>query len=221
MSDLFPFLYAVVTQWAALMGVFSLIITLWLRARGKQLGNKIFWIITAFCFLLAFFFAWRSEHIALDKAQKELADEKDKNSPKLSSQIEKVVIGEEPDGKGTEVFVLLSVGNVGGPSGGPSIAVKYKLRIETGSFQHSGDAQEIDKEYPLADKITIRREESLVRKTNSPIPVGQRERGWLRFIVPDVKSDSIRQLDMKLTVSFIDVSGKSYSAEHSLPKSVK
>ncbi|HEX8136449.1 MAG TPA: hypothetical protein VF544_02555 [Pyrinomonadaceae bacterium] len=222
--DLWAFILAVLSNWVALMsgGIISVSLALWERHRKKNIPSKWYWALIAFFFvLLATFLAWRNERATLTQTQKELADAKKQKDFSLNGQIEKVIIDEGADVKGAQIFLLLSVRNIGDR---PSIAEKYKLRIETVNFQDSGEAQTIDKEYSLMDKtekIIVRPEESLIKKTNSPIPVGQRESGWLRFVVPHVKPDSIRQLSVNFTVFFTDVSGKAYSADYHLPESVK
>lgn len=232
MDELISFIYALLRQWIALMsGIVSLIITIILRARGKEPRNKVFWLIAAFCIFLAFFFAWSDEHVMRNEAQQkliaaqqELTAARDKNAPSLICKIEKVVIGEGLDTKLAQVFVYLSVRN----AGAPSIAEKYKLHIKTSDLEYSEVATDIPKEYTLipADKSkddTFRQQDSLVEKTKQPILSGGMEQGWLRFVMQmkEATTDFIRRPGIKYTVSLVDVNGKPCLADRVTPKNTQ
>jgi hypothetical protein len=222
MSDLVAFIYAVLSQWIALMaGIVSLTITLVLRLRGKEPNNKIFWSVAVFCFLLAFFLAWQREHTSLMKVEKELAQAQDQNAPRLSGQIEQVIADKEAGG-GAQIFLQISIRNVGAPS----IAEKFALHIKSGDVEYHDAPTPLPDEYasiPVgkSTKVTFRRQDAIDVKTLKPVERGGLERGWLRFIVLDNELDFIRQPGMKYTVSFADVAGTSHAVDYVIPERVK
>lgn len=222
MNDLIAFIYAVLSQWVALMaGIVSLIITLVLRLRGKEPNNKIFWSVAVFCFLLALFFAWQSEHTSLMKTEKELAYARDQNAPRLSAQIEQVIADKDAGG-GAQIFIQISIRNVGAPS----IAEKFTLHIKSHDVEYHGTPAPLPDEYssfPVgkSTKVTLRRQDAIDMKTLKPIERGGLERGWLGFVVLANELDFIRQPGMKYTISFADVAGTSHVVDYVIPERVK
>ena len=223
MNDLFSFIYAVLSQWVVLMsGGIGLAITIWLRARGKDISNKVFWSIAAFALLLACFFAWLDEHISLKRTEKELAQEKDPNTPRLSGQIEQVRVGRSPDDNETQVLIRLSVRN----TGASSIAEGFDLTIKSGNFEAHDNPKEIPKDYTLlpvdkSPKITLNPQDSITGTADNPIARGSLKRGWLRFVFMNTQPERIWRPGMKYTVSFADISGKTYSTDYLVPENVR
>jgi hypothetical protein len=211
MDDLMTFFSALLNHWIVLMsGVVSLAITLILRIRRKDISNKIFWAITVVILFVACFLAWRDEHVA--------------KAPNLTCQIEKVIIGKGPDTDFAQVFVQLSVRDVGAPS----IAEKYRLHIKTGNFEGSVGYAEIPNGYTLApaDKtqsLTFSPQESLVEKTAKRIEYGDAQRGWVRFPIQmsNVTPDELRRPGIKYTVTLSDTWGKLCSADYIMPRSTQ
>jgi hypothetical protein len=191
-------------------GVVSLAITIILRIRRKDISNKIFWVIAVVFLFVACFLAWRDEHVA--------------KAPNLTCQIEKVVIGKGSDTDLTQVFVLVSVRDVGAPS----IAEKYRLHIKTGDFEDDVGYTEIPNGYMLApaDKtqsIAFSPQDSLVEKTAKRIEYGDAQRGWLRFAMQmkEVTPDFIQRPGIKYTVTLFDTWGKPCSADYVMPRSTQ
>lgn len=223
MNDLFSFIYAVLSQWVVLMsGGIGLAVTIWLRIRGKDVSSKVFWSIAAFALLLACFFAWRDDHIALKRTEKELTQEKDPKTPRLSGRIEQVKVGKSTDGNYTQILILLSVRN----TGAPSIAEGFDLTIKSADFEAHDNPTEIPKDYTVlpvdkSPKVVLNPQDEISPKTLSPIERGSLERGWLRYVLEDVRLERIWRPGMTYTVSFADISGKTYSADYLMPESMK
>jgi hypothetical protein len=223
MNDLFLSIYAVLSQWVVLMsGGIGLAITIWLRVRGKDISNKVFWAIAAFALLLGCFLAWRDEHNSLKRTEQELAQEKNPNTPRLSGQIEQVKVGKSSDNNETQVLIRLSVRN----TGAPSIAEGFELAIRSGNFEAHDNPKEIPKDYTLlpvdkSPKITLNPQEMISRTAPNPIARGSLERGWLRFMFTNTQPERIWRPGMKYTVSFADISGKTYSTDYLVPENVK
>jgi hypothetical protein len=232
MSDLFSFLGAVASHWVALMsGIVSLLITLVLRIKKVEPRDKIFWSIAAFCFFIAFFLAWRDEHVSVQNTKQELVREKDENVPKLRGRIEQVAIRESPDLNGTQVFVHLSIGNIGGPSK----VNDFLLDVESPETPHKdskgSDLQYKDKpaKFPKEtisalgekkSKVTIHYQESMDAKMVDPIERGDRVSGWLMFLIKGEgeEPENIQRAKNKFTISFRDVWGQTYSASYEMPE---
>jgi hypothetical protein len=194
-------------------GCVSLAIGTILHIRGKGHSKKIFWSIAATFLMIAGFLAWRDEHRPPNATP-----------PNLACQIERVVVGQGPDTTLTQVFVLLSVRNVGVPS----IAEKYRLHIKGHDIEYSDRATDIPEDYTLspADKtpqLIFHLEDSLAEKTARPIERGGLNRGWLRFVIhmKDVTPDFISRPGTIYTVSLLDVSGKSSSDDYAIPMGMR
>lgn len=129
----------------------------------------------------------------------------------LSGEIEQVEVADHPGG-GSEVFVRLTIKNVGDPIR----AHKYILRIvHTTStiFEFNGPARRLTGPSTLslpgaAKALVIQPQESLMSKTSQAIGKSKVS-GWLKFILPDprLKPDYLRQLGTIYIVSFDDVYG--------------
>lgn len=204
MSDVTSFLSALANHWISLMsGVVSLILTLIFRARKEDVANKTFLGIAALCFLFAFYLTWQDERV--------------KN--RLTCQIDKVVAGEWPDSKVTQVFVLVSVRN----AGAQTIAENYKLHIQASDIECKATPTPLPKGYPIkpsdkAPTTTFDQAGSLIEKTNKHIESGDMVQGWLRFALGTPEAtpspDLIRRPGVKYTVTLSDVSGNVCTAEH-------
>jgi hypothetical protein len=201
-GDVISFLYALFNHWIALMsGAVSLVLTLILRVRRKDISDKPFWVLTALCFLFAFYLTWQDERA----------------KERLTCKIDKVVVDQWPDEEATQVFVLLSVRN----TGTPTIAENYKLHIKASDLEYSAPPTKIPTNYPLSptDKgsiATFDEQGSLMEKTRKPIATGDMVRGWLRFVIrlPEAKPAFIRHPGVTYTVTLTDVSGNACSAEY-------
>lgn len=203
-------------------GGIGLGITIWLRVRGKDISNKVFWAISVSALLLACFFAWRDEHISLKSIERELAQERDPNTPRLSGQIEGFKVGKSTGVEETQVLIHLSVRN----TGAPSIAEQFELAIQSSDFEEHQKPTDIPKGYTLlpldkSPNVTLNPEDALTVKTEKPIARGSLERGWLRFVLMSKHPERILRPGMRYTVSFSDISGKTYSADYRIPEGVK
>jgi hypothetical protein len=204
---------------ALMSGIVSLLITLVLRIKKVEPRDKIFWSIAALCFFIAFFLAWRDEHISIQNTKQELLREKDQNAPKLGGHIEQVIITEDTDGNGAQVFVLLSIGN----TGGTSIVEEFLLKIRLTDFDYDVGAKDFSGEtISLLDekksKVTIHPQDTMKIKDGKPIERGYKARGWLMFPVEGVKPELIRRPKTQLTVSFKDVWGQTHSTTYEMPQ---
>jgi hypothetical protein len=220
MSDILSFLGAVASHWVALMsGIVSLLITLVLRIKKVEPRDKIFWSIAALSFLLAFFLTWRDEHVSLINTKQELLKERDKNVPKLHGHIEQVIIRESPDVKGSQVFIQLSIGNIGGKSK----VDNFLLDVESSDsdLQFKIEPAEFPKEtisFPdEKSKVTITHQDSMEERAAKPVESGDRVLGWMRFVVENIKPEIIQRPKTKLKLSFKDVWEQTYSVTHEMP----
>jgi len=201
-------------------GLVSIFFTLWRRSKGADLTNKIFWFVAALCLVFALFLVWRDGQASLLNTKQELSKAEDQNAPKLNGKIDQVIIGDSADAKGTPVFIDISIGN----TGGPSVIVSYSLDINSlPDFQYKQSPAEFPKEYtlPLNEKksnVILHHQDSIVEKTAKPIERGNLVRGWLKFIVEDVKPEIIRRPKTQFKVSFKDILGQTYSATYEMPQ---
>jgi hypothetical protein len=220
-SDLFLFIYTVLSYWQAYVtgGVITAVVGIFERLTDTRLAKRAYvWLFVITFLLASFFLAWRNEHISLQNIKQELSREKDQNAPKLGGHIEQVIITEGTDSNGSQVFILLSIGN----TGGTSIVEDFLLKIKLTDFDHDVGAKDFPGEtISLLDekksKVTIHPQETMKTKEGKPIERGYKMRGWLMFPVEGVKPELIRRPKTQFTISFKDVWGQTHSATYEMP----
>jgi hypothetical protein len=221
MGILLQFFSAVLEHWLALMtGAVSLAFAIWQRVKHTRLPDKPFWVAAALCLSLAVFLAWRDKHTAYLKAVKELEEIKNPNAPRFRAEVEQVVVEENHEAGGdAQVFVKLSMRNVGADS----VAENFMLHIKSEDVEYKGAPKELPAGHsltPLGEpKITLEGHDSIKELAGKPILHGSVARGWLKFVVPKVKVESLRQPGMTYTISFVDVLGKTCEDDYVMPAS--
>jgi hypothetical protein len=139
-------------------------------------------------------------------------------APDLSGVIERVEPVEAPGG-GTQVFILLSVSN----RGGPTAVYGYSLRIShanSKSINFIGPPAEMNAPYQLPERggtegLVVQPQDAIQFKTAQAIAQGGKVSGWLRLSFPPVPGLTpavMRQPGMTYTVLFTDITGKTYEA---------
>jgi hypothetical protein len=134
-SDLLLFIVTILSYWQAYAtgGIITGGVGLFERLTDNRLTKRAYVALFVFTFLFAaFFLAWRDEHQAMlsgkqemarlqqetAQAQRALSEEKQRNSPYLKGELDRIGIGtnEEHPGKNTLFFIALTLRNLGAPS---------------------------------------------------------------------------------------------------------
>lgn len=206
-GDIWQFIAAISGQWVALMSaIVSLGVAVWLRLKHKpDISDAPFRIIGAVCVLLACFLAWRGEHTARVKAESQ--------KPNLVGVIDQKVAGFSPELNSTQVFLIVSVINLGTPS----IAQGWHLTVECrghtlGPFVPWFIPEGLRVNRDSGASVIFRRADALYDKVMVPIPQGGLVRGWIRFVVPGSESDNLRRAS-RWRLRFEDVTGREVIAE--------
>jgi hypothetical protein len=168
-------------------------------------------IITVYAFYRAGKAAWEEEHNRRVATQQELERVRNDNAPNLIGSIDQVVVA--PDSKvGARIFLILSIRNIGAPS----IAERYTLIVESSGQTFSGENTQIPDKVRLEGSgglgVTVHKGDAMYEKTLKPIPRGGMERGWLHFVFRGIPMGLLE--GKKMTVGFVDVSGREYSVSH-------
>src|ERR1043166_4748398 len=211
-SHVFPFLWAVINNWAiwATGGLVMGGIFLWQTFSKKGEVSK--WVLKACCLLflaVAIFQAWDEQYISAATNQKLLDDK----SPKLDGFISQTAIVNEPGTTNSLVFIEPTIINSGGT---PTVAHAFDLKI-IATNKTSLDAENVDfeNEFKLdffsAGKeylVHLKRPQLLSEKTLKAIGVGDQATGWLPYRVPRSAVDISLATNKRMVLSYSDKDGK-------------
>jgi hypothetical protein len=132
--------------------------------------------------------------------------------PNLIGYIDSYVSGYSPELNATQLFLSVSIKN----SGSPSIAEHFSLSIGNDKIKVTHILptfiQDGLKLYGDEIQAEFHRSDALEEKTMVPIMKGDIKRGWLRFVLGDVKIDDIKRPGV-ITIQFDDYLGRSYSSD--------
>jgi cellulose biosynthesis protein BcsQ len=137
----------------------------------------------------------------------------------LLGDIDKVETTENLGG-GVQVFILLSIRNVGAPTA----VNKYRLRIthvSSKSIDFNSPPEEPMGSFTLpqpddAETLRVEEKDSIINRTTQAVPTDSIEKGWLRFVLPLplLKPDFMRQSGIRYAISFSDATGKTYQTTY-------
>ena len=127
MRHIVPFILAVGSEWVALMsGIASVAIAVWLQINKKSvIGSGVSWATGILCLFLAFFLAWRKEHVALVQQQAEVER---LSKPIFVVELLQSISGYDALRDATLVFMTVKVTNRGSDSSIVEWHVHYKSK---------------------------------------------------------------------------------------------
>ena len=198
-------------------GLISALIAVWLRYMKKlDIPDTAFWVISGICLAGALFFAWRDEHQALSRVQRELEDLR---NPQLVGAFQGSAIGLIAEHHNDSIItVFVQVTNLGAPS----IVSEWKLsialpgekdpRLALPVAQPSGT---ITLEREEGPPVILSGEDDLADKTSQePIPKGGARVGVLIFLLEGIPGTTLRAKQITLILTFKDVVGREYRILH-------
>lgn len=221
MVEFTEFVGAVMRQWIVLWSgpLVSMTIAMWQWASKKEIVPKwLLWGLAIISVLLAFFFAWQEKRTEAVNLNKELQDTRIAldalKKPLLVGQINQTVTGDAPELKASQIFILMSVKNIGAPS----IVEGWGLNIKSESLSlQAVHPTEIREGLALRDPdgkplAVFHKTDAIYEKTVKPIERGGMVRGWLLFTLEGIASREIRKPGTTITVFFQDVLDTTYEA---------
>jgi hypothetical protein len=210
LKDIGEFTWAVLTIWQAYMtgSIVTALVGLYERLSQKTVSTRAY-IAGVIAFLLvAFFMAWRENHLALIKLQQKL------KTPEFSGEISALGSGVRSDGA---VAVVVS-GRIINPHGPPSGIAEWKVQIDLpGRWLVDGTIP-----FPSAEDIHLplaKSGGSAVLKTElywpgeaiKPIPEGGASDGWLIAILPkEIQQKELYGSGTTCILSFKDIANVSW-----------
>jgi hypothetical protein len=209
-GNLVEFLWAVINNWAgyATGGLIVALVWLWSTLKQKPVPRKIGVILAIVFLFVAFFNAWLDQKKKAYQAELEL---KTKYTPQLKGEIVYWASGKiERLNNRTAAMVWCSISNIGMQS----IANDWHLYLDFPDGKHTeGQGSFVTKKTtfptPKGDRI-VYQEDALYNKALTPIPTGGQINGVLLFEFPDLSVQDLLIQNVKVTLTFKDVSGKSY-----------
>jgi hypothetical protein len=216
-SDLFRFIYTILSYWQAYAtgGVIAMAVGLYERLTEKHLSKRVYAGLFVFTFLFAaFFLAWRDEHKAVEnlkleveQTKKALDSERQNNAPQLSAEIEEIIFGAPQDGNTSRafVFILLTIRN----TGSPSVATSWWLHLKSKDLDLTIPPTQLPDEFKTTDQngypVVFHGKEAIYEKAMQPIQRGSIVRGWAGYIVQGVTLKQLSSSETEYTVTFFDV----------------
>ncbi len=111
---LWEFICAFVQNWAALMtGAPTLPLAVWGGYFAPDEQKFWFFCLAAICLVIAAFFVWSKERIALNVAENKLAA---LDNPQFKGSIEQIFGCSSKESQATQIFILMSIRNFGSQS---------------------------------------------------------------------------------------------------------
>jgi hypothetical protein len=209
LKDLLEFLWAVITNWAALTtgGVIVALLALWSLLRQQPIRKSLGIGAALFFLFLAFFNAWREQKHAAVDAKNELERI---SKPNFAIRIGQAVIA--LNGSSTTVFIpFVEIVN----KGADSVVTNYRVHYKSDSFD--GDLKVsafLDEELKLpsgSGSLTLHKADFLTNRITA-ISRGHMEVGRLLVLIPGVKNAEINSGKALITLYIKDYLGDSYSA---------
>ncbi len=243
MSNFINYLGAVLSHWFALLSGSAILVIIGIVERKKKNNISWKWYCVAIGFLLFYgtYLAWNDEHTQIatktrelgvtaneiatkqdeiKQLQQDISVEKNKITPNLKGNIDRVIWAYSPDVEGVVILTQVTIENLGATM---SVKEPWLLTIEgeninvqlppTHNLRRSENIR--DKRGKIIGKID--NTEYLYEKTTKPIEPRSRVRGWLKFIARGIKDEDL-PIGTKLTVQFSDLADATYSATHTITK---
>ncbi len=197
-ADIWQFIKSVGSQWGWLMaGIGALGIGIWERFRKKPILPINFLVIASIFIFVATFLAWRDEH--------------NKFKPEIRSAIDGIYIATKTDFP--EILIIANIKNLGDPTGieGWRLDIKFPdgKQITANNFRIF--LTNISMELPTG-VIKLDKKDALYNKAINPINKGAIVRGFMVFIMPDFKRESIKLTGTQIKLSFEDIVHQIHSA---------
>jgi hypothetical protein len=133
--------------------------------------------------------------------------------PDLVGEIEQITSGDSPDAHAAIVLIMVSITNRGNK---PSIADGFMATVENGPLRLSEYPTLIRPGYKLfgSDGSVVaefKSGDNIGDKASTPIPVGGRVRGWIKYLFPGISAQKLH-VDQGAcwTITFNDYLGKEY-----------
>lgn len=209
MKDLFSFVRSVFRYWLLLVGgVGFVFLAFYQRIIGREAGKMLFFSIALICIICAFYKAWLKEYRALQV-------EKEKNSPKLFGQIERIsCCPYERNRRGTLVALNVTIRSLGMDS----IADNYSLAVvEPSGKRVEGNILLMEDDDEIVghqgqQSLVFRGRNALYKRTSKVIVRGGKEFGDLLFLFEGTDYHTIYRDGSNIELRFADVLGKTYTA---------
>ena len=139
----------------------------------------------------------------------------------LTGEIEFYALGYSPELHGSQMFIQVSVRN----SGPPTIVEGWRLKIHKDK-----SILFFDRPTLIPDNYALLKEDGtkyvfppgndLTASAVTPIPTGAVVRGWLRFVMPGIATEGIRQPGTLLTLYFHDINRNTTEASMTVRETV-
>ncbi|MFN7928596.1 MAG: hypothetical protein U0Y68_11730 [Blastocatellia bacterium] len=244
LHDILLFIYAVLTSLAGYLtgGLVIAAMFIYERIKNKPISMRTFWVGLVIFLFVSFFSAWRDEHTSVREATKtvtemktqinetkqnltkeiesvkhDLTFEREHNIPKLSGNIDQVVIGDEPTLNQLQLLIQISVRN----TGTPSIVDGWPVRIKSDSIDFTDKPTLVARDYYASTRnndvrLKFQKGDFIYEKAVSPLANGARITGWLRYIIKGIPYSQINRTGTDITVSFYDITGQLYTTTYHL-----
>jgi hypothetical protein len=194
------------------------------KIRGKDLPKGYITWGTIVFLVVAFFMAWRDVRREADGLKQKLTEaytaltaERASNTPNLVGALEQIVSGDSSELHGCQVFILMSVKNLGAPS----VVEGWKIHIKSDAIDLNDIPTFIPDGFTLHSTggnvvAKFNRNDAIYEKTIKPVERGGLVRGWLRFNLTGIPAERIRKAGTKISVSFEDVLKRQYTATRNI-----
>jgi hypothetical protein len=196
---------------ALMSGFLSIFREVFLMYKPEARPRSLFWSCTLIAFVISALLLTYAQYQRAEDADKQLNTERDRSVPKLSGEIQANFTGISGDITGIGLVVTIS----NSPTGAPSIAKNYNLRVKLPSGREIiATTIFVPKTVTIATSAgpkLLYQEDALYTKTAVPILPGGEQTGFLLFQLQGMPPDELMQLGTTFTLEFLDINKKPYS----------